>query len=347
VRLRCAALALICACDAVPAGDGPRRIVVRDVGEDVIEPTYEELGARAAEHRDAVIALVAAPDAATLDAARATWRAARGPWMVSQAFRFGPVVDRVVDAAIDQSPVDPDAIDAAVAGVEPIDDDFVDLLGANKKGFHAIEYLLFDPDVLVALTAEPRRGELLAALARDLDEHTAELRDAWAPEGEAYVERFVDVGAADATFPTIKEAIDGLVNEAVFLSEQVTDSKLGKPLGLDTGGAPRPELEESGCSDNSLDDIAGNLRGLRHVWEALRPLIAERSPSAALRIDAELDAADAAIAAVPRPFAQALLDEAPEALAAWEAVRELRLSLATDVVSLLGATLSFNDNDGD
>jgi predicted lipoprotein len=336
-----AVLLLFAACDAVPAGDGPRRIVVREIGEEVIAPTYADFAVRAAAHRDAVTELASVPDAATLDAAQESWRAARAPWMESQAFRFGPVIDRVLDAAIDQTPIDPADVDALLVDTAPVDDAYVDALGANKKGFHALEYLLFDPTggdaaVLDAMAAQPRRAQLARALAVDLAQRADELDVAWSPDGEDYVDHFADVGADGATFPTIKAAVDGLVNECVFLSERITDTKLG-----------RPELEESRPSDNSLDDILSNLEGLRRIWEHLRPLIAERSPVIAAQIDGEFDAAVAAVIAVPRPFAQAAADGAPEVEAAWQAVRELRLSFATEVVALLGATLSFNDNDGD
>jgi putative iron-regulated protein len=360
VRLLAVLAIVLGSCQALPLGDGPRRLVVRAIGDEVIVPAHRELADRAAALSVAIRALTDAPDQARLDDAQAAWRAAREPWMEGQAFRIGPVKDRVLDAAIDQFPVDPVKIEAEIAGTMPIDAGFIASLGANKKGFHGLEYLLFDPTfgdaaVLAALEASPRRAVFLAALAVDLAVRATELRDAWTPEGQAYVETFADVGSAGGTFATIKQAIDGLVNESVFLSENITDAKLGKPLGLEAG-TPAPELAESGPSDNSLADIAGNLRGLRNVWlgtrdgssgTGLRSLIAGRSPSLAVRVDTELAAAQAAVAAVPRPFATAVTGNAPEALAAWTAVRELRMSIAVEVVAVLGSTLSFNDNDGD
>jgi len=352
-RVGLAAIAVLASltgsCTAIPAGDGPRRVVVRELGEQVIVPTYEELAVRAGALHTAVGALVEAPDATRLAEAQAAWRAAREPWMESQAFRIGPVKDQILDAAIDQWPVEAADLAEELARVEPIDAAYVDALGANRKGFHALEHLLFAADAATTLAGEPRRRDYVRELAADLDQRCAGLRDAWLDGG--YLVRFVDVGSDDAAYATIKAAIDGVVNESVFLSEQITDAKLGKPLGHDAGGVPQPALQESGASDNSLADMTSNLRGLRHVWEGagsgLRSLIAARSPSTAVRIDGELDAADAAVAAVPRPYATALVESGAQVEAAWAAVRELRLSIAIDVVAILGATLSFNDNDGD
>jgi len=309
-------LLVLGACDVVPYGDGPRRAAVHDVAEQVILPTQEEIEATAA----------ALDEADTLDELRAAWRDARDPWMESEAFRIGPVKDQLIDSSIDQWPIDAVEIDAVLAGIEPIDEDAIDALGASKKGFHALEYLIFGADDL----ADPRRAAYAAELAADLAEHATTLRAAWTG---GYFDAFVDVGAEGAAFETIKEAVDALINQAVFLTELIVDGKLVAPI-------------EIAGSDAAIDDVAANLRGLRRIWEVgLRGLVDARSPGAALRLDAELDAADAAIAAVPRPFAGAL--DGPEAAAALAAVREVRLSFTVDVVAILGATLSFNDNDGD
>jgi predicted lipoprotein len=333
------------------------------VTHDVILPDHVELATGAAALADAIDALVEAPDQARLDAAQAAWRAARAPWMRSLVFRVGPVKDDLYESKLDQWPVDPEAIAAEIAGAEALTPAHLASLGANKRGLHTIELLMFDPvggdaAVLATLTATPRTGEYLAAAAELVATDAARLRDAWAPDDGGFVDRVIDLGGA-SPFETIKESTDALVNESVFLAELVADAKLGKPMGVPTGGDPRVELVQSLPSDGAVDDMLDNVRGVRAAWDGrpasiddgppvgLGALDARRSTAIAARVERELDAAEAALAAIPRPFADALLAEAPEVEAAWNAVRELRLTLATEVIAALGATLSFNDNDGD
>ena len=337
---------LFLACERVPLGDGPRKAAIRAVADDVIVPTYEELSLKARALADAADAFRAGPGDTALAAAQSAWRAARVPWMQGEAFLFGPVKDDFLDAAIDQT-IDTARIEDIIAGDAELTPSYVASLGANRKGFHAVEYLLFG-DVSTA-----RRRDLAAALAADIAVRCDALLAAWREQG--YATRFVEIGRPGAAFSDVKAALDTVVNENVFLIEVIQDTKLGRPMGK-TSGTPDPALAESLPSDNSLDDIASNLTGLEHVWRGTRDgaaetgvgaVVARTRPALDVRVVAEIAAAKSAIAAVPRPFADALVARAPELDAAYEAIRTLRHTLAADVVAALGATLSFNPNDGD
>lgn len=352
-----AALAIV-AC-TVSLGDGERRITARELTTDVIVPTLDDVVARAGEMTTAIEQLVELRTAPTLDAAQAAWRAARAPWKEADAFGFGPAKDLSFAVAIDQ-PVDTTRIDVELTGTAPVTDGYIDTLGANRKGFHAIEYLMFrgddDAAVLAALSTGPiavRRRELLVAYAHNLERKARELRDAWAGN---YAVLLAEPGSTNPSYPTIKSSIDALVNESTFLSEVVADTWLGKPMGTATGGVPQPDLEESGPSDNSIADMSGALRGIRNIYLGSRSgvpgkgigrLVAARSPSTDRDVQAALAAAIAAVEAIPRPYRSALVDGRPELTTAHAQVKELKTILGTEVIGVLGATLKFNDNDGD
>lgn len=366
-------LALATTCTPVPLGDGPRRQTVRALATDVVRPALADVAARTAELAASVRALAAAPDQATLDAAQAAWRAARAPWKECEAFAFGPAADARLAVAIDQFPVEPAKLEAEIAGTAVLTADHVETIGADRKGFHAIEHLAFgagdDAAVLASLTTDAsaaRRRDLLVALAENLERKTRELERAWSPDGGGYAELVATPGASNATYPTIKAVIDAFVNESVFLTELVADARIGKPFGLATGGTPQPTLEESGPSDNSLADMASSLRGIRAIYAGARgdadddggpgdnpsaggigALVAARSPATDREVYERLADAIAAIEAVPRPFRTAVLDHPAQVQAAYDAVKELKRLLGTEVLGVLGATLKFNDNDGD
>ncbi|MGE0868556.1 MAG: imelysin family protein [Kofleriaceae bacterium] len=361
--IRAAAIAVLVlelSCSPVPLGDGERRIVARDLVSDVVEPTLDAVADRAATLGAATETLAAAPSQTTLDTAQAAWRDARDPWKQSEAFGFGPAMQMRLGVAIDQSPIDAPKIDEELAGTAVISDAYVATLGANRKGFHALEYLMFDGDddaaVLAALTTDPlaeRRKAYLVAIAHDLAHNAAVLRDAWET---GYTLQFTDPGSDNPEYPTIKSVIDTLTNESVFLAELIANAKIGKPSGTATGGVPAPQLEESGPSDNSLADMASNLRGIRAIYtgsldgtgtRGIGQLVKQSSPVTDRAVREAIAAAIAAVEAIPRPYRMSLIEQRPEIAAAHDAVKELKRLLGTEVIAVLGATLKFNDNDGD
>jgi putative iron-regulated protein len=360
------ALVLLGACGPSPLPDGERRQALGVIGRDVAVPTLVQLSERVDELEAASVALASEPTEANLEAARDAWREARDPWTRNLIFGFGPVTDDRLDAAIDQ-PVDVNRIQEVLDGDAAIDLSAVVALGANKKGFHTLEFLLFvDPEGTTALTSlaaddvpGDRRRDYVSGVAGALAESVHALEDAWSPpdrSSQGYIDRLTRPGAKDSAFDSVQSALDAIVNQTVFLAELVTNARLGKPLGNESGGEPRPELEESPWADASVSDMQGALTGIRNAYfgtltgkpgRGLSALVAARSPGADRRVQSSLNDALEKVSAIPRPYRIAVTEERDAVQAAYEAVRALRRNLATEVVGVLGATLKFNDNDGD
>ena len=348
------ALAVLNTCSIVPLGDGDRRITARELGAEVAVPTLDELSARLTALRQACETFATKVTLQSLRDAQAAWRAARVPWKQADAFGFGPATDLRLTAAMDQ-PVEFSKVEEEVSGTGVISEDAVTDLGANRKGFHALEYLLFGPNQaaqLAMFTAEPRRRSLALAYAQNLESRGKELRAAWTGEQDL----LAHPGAANETYVTVADSLDAFVNESVFLAELAADARLGKPSGTATGGVPQLDLVESRPSDNSLADLTNTLRGIRNVYfgsldgtpgQGIGKLILAASPSTDREVRELLAASLAAVAAIPSPYEAALEAHAPEIEVALTQLKELKTILATEVVGVLGATLKFNDNDGD
>lgn len=352
------AVIAIAACTlTLSLGDGPRRRVAGELVAEVIMPTYDDVVAKTEALAAAAHAFGDTPAQDTLDALREAWRAARRPWKETDAFRFGPMALQSLGVAMDQT-VDTTKIEAELAGTQPIDAAYFATLGANKKGFHAIEYLVFDGEgigdaAVLASLADARRLAFVVAAADDIVVNARALRDAWAELGMIVADPGSDRGS---DYDTIKESVDDIVNETWFQAEAVADNRIGAPFGTKTGGVPHPEAQESGPSDNSVDDMLGVLRGIRNVYFGSRDgtpgkgiggLVAAQSPRTDRDVRAALADAEAKLLAIPRPFRDAVLAQDPRVLEARDAMLEVKHIINTEVVSLLGATLKFNDNDGD
>ncbi|MES1188720.1 MAG: imelysin family protein [Myxococcales bacterium] len=356
-------LCLLLGCAPVALPDGERRVALGGATEQVILPTYAELRARTADLASLLDELERTPAAADLEAIRQAYLDVRSPLEEAQAFGFGPAADLHSAAALDQTPIDTAKIDAELSADVELTPDHLRSLGANKRGLHAVEYLLFpadDAELKAALLADDVGGERRRRFASVAGQLVAESADqlwrAWAPESGDFARRFSEPGAADSVSPNVQSGLDTLLNEAVVLSEVVANVKLGKPLGIVTGGSIDPAAQESERAGASVSDMLGNLRGIRNVYlgaregaatPSLATLVHAKSPGADLHAQAALADAEAALLAVPEPFSQALADSPETVQAAYEAMKSLKRVFATEVLSSLGASLKFSDNDGD
>jgi len=347
-------------CEA--ARDYDAKPVLDDVVHIVILPTLSDASARAAELDAAAEAVSSDPTAESLGAAQDAWRSARAPWRSSDAFAFGPVETDGLGAAIDWWPAKPDTIEEKIAAGGAIDAAYIESLGTSAKGFMALEYLLFDSTngddaVLASLTGDPAaaRRAYVAAVAESLAGKVGTLHAAWAEDQGNYAQELLLAGDGSKVFVSQKSAVDELVNQMVFQADNVLN-KIGKPAGKSNGGVPVPDAEESPRSDNSLADMLATLDGIQSVYDGARgdkdgmgvsDLVRARNADVDDRVHDAFADARAKIEAIPPPFRAAVTDHVAEVDAAYEAARTLKRTLATEVVSVLGSTLRFNDADGD
>ncbi|RYZ07720.1 MAG: hypothetical protein EOO73_10315 [Myxococcales bacterium] len=357
------ALLLLLGCSPVSISDGERRVALGQTTEQVILPTYAELRDRSAELAALLEELAAAPAEGDLSAIRAAYLDVRSPLEEAEAFAFGPAADSSATAALDQFPIDPAKIDAALSSDAELSVKYLRSLGANKRGLHGIEYLLFpaeDSELEGALLSpEPsgeRRRQYAASAARIVAEEAEELHDAWAPEGGDYAGKFSRPGAEESVSSNVQAGLDTLLNETVVLTEAIANLKLGKPLGVTTGGTIDPAAQESERASASLSDMLANLRGIRNVYlgtrdgsvgTSLSSLVHAKSASVDVRVRTAIEEAEAAVRAVPEPFTTALERHPAAVQAAYDAAKALKRVLATEVLGTLGASLKFSDNDGD
>jgi predicted lipoprotein len=354
---------LVLGCAPVPLPDGERRVALKATTEQVILPTYAELSARASELSSLLDELASSPADTDVAALRQAYLDVRTPLEEAEAFGFGPAAELHSPAAIDQSPVDTTKLDAELASDSELTPEHLRTLGANKRGLHAIEYLLFpeaDATLEAALLADDaagaRRRQFLSAAGNIVSANVDDLVSAWDPENGDYAGHFSEPGGPDSVSPGVQAGLDTLLNESVVLSEVVANAKLGKPLGNTTGGNVDPSLQESERAGASLSDIISNLRGMRNVYlgsrdgsqaASLSSLVHAKSPATDLHARAALDAAETAVRAIPEPFTSALTESPETVTAAYDSSKTLKRVLATEVLGSLGASLKFSDNDGD
>ena len=117
-----------------PAAVSDRDVLV-SVTDEVIVPAYRAVARDMAQLDEDAGALCNAPNQARLDAARQSWRAARGSWGKSKAMAMGPVMERRSTRLLDWSPTDAEGMERLLAqGRRVTVVEVRDVLASNLSG---------------------------------------------------------------------------------------------------------------------------------------------------------------------------------------------------------------------
>lgn len=288
-----------------PATDKQEEIlkpIVEDYVNLTVVPTYEALAdatIRLAELCDAMCE--AGPSGLTtaqIKAAGDQWIAARKYWELSEAWLYGPADIYSIDPHIDTWPLDKTAMNAMLnnpAQMALISDresaaNFVNNLGQGLLGFHAIEYMLFEPANTTTDTTSPRpasrftQNELyyLAAVADDLRNCCVRLEASWTDESKLstakrellenaemsydinYGSYMKQAGQAGSIYRSYAAAIQEILVGAQDIADEVGNQKIGNPIG--SGTEADPDYIESPYALNSITDFTDNIRSVRNAY---------------------------------------------------------------------------------
>lgn len=258
----------------------------RDTYARVVLASYKDSLTLARQLDDAIEALVSDPSQDTLDAARTAWKAAREPYLQTEAYRF-------YDGPIDNAEDGPEGL----LNAWPLDENYIDytedepeagiindtsqelskdaLAGLNEQGgekniatgYHAIEFLLWGQDhsddgpgnrpFTDYTTAEnaDRRGEYLNLVSDLLVENLEQLVDAWSEDEDNYRAEWDELSGSEA----LRRILTGILTLSGF--------ETGGER-IDTALESGDQEDEHSCfSDNTHRDMIQDIQGVKNVWD--------------------------------------------------------------------------------
>ena len=277
--------------------------------------------------------------------------ASRASWSFSEAMWVGPVMERRSRAVIDWD-IDAEQIEARIADTSfaLTADNLATRVGADERGLSAVEYVVGSPsapEAAIAKLANPRYCEYLAAATQVVVAEAELLVSDWTTsfeDGPPYRTVFNDPDGS---------GVDDIVNGSFNLLRKTSDMELRPAANGDL------DAVKEGPLGLGVADIADHLEGIRAVLigsGASQGSTQEAGPmglSGLLgdditdRLAARLDAADAAVSAITPPLRTAAAENPNTLNEAYEALKELQMTISTEVVSKLGVALGFSDTDGD
>jgi predicted lipoprotein len=335
------------------AGSFDRVALLERYRSDLIAPAYDRL----AEHTDALQRatdrLATDPTPERLADARTALRQARLAWQDASLFDFGPAEGVALRSGLNTYPADTTRIRANIASGSYALGSIADRAAG---GFPALDVLLHsgsDADVLAALQSDPDRRAYLRDNAAFVASAVRAVAEAWRGD---YGDTFSDASNAGVD---VGSSLGMLVNAYVRYYERVTrDGKIGIPAGVRSAGVARPGLVEAPYAGYSAQLAAANLRAAQRLFGGtaldgdegvgLNDYLAALGASdLAGEIERAFAEAIAAVEALPDPLDKTIADDPAPAVAAFREMQDVVVLLKADMTSVLGITVTFQDNDGD
>jgi len=320
----------------------------------VILPSLAALQSRTQELGMALTEYCENPSPERLTTAQQSWLLARETYKLTAAFQVGPLEDFVTQ--VDFWPVRELEVENAVRSA-PANSDrtYLDTLGVAARGFAPLEYLLFGAPA--ELSVDPnalRRCSYAKALAADIAERALFAYDAWTLGG--FAQELAQANASGSQITSTQAGVDLLLNATTAALVDLTDKALARPLGEKSGGVIQPLDCESRYSGTSSQDYLAALHSVRRLWigalegeqgRGLTLLVRRHNIPADERVRSALDEIAAFVERLDGDICGAIVTDAPAVARALEAARRLRQLVTTEVVQVMGGTLTFSDNDGD
>ena len=249
--------------DVATATDYSKEITA--IANNVIIKTYKELNEKSAVLETAVNDFTIG-DSDKLEAIKTAWKEARIPWESSEGFMFGPADTEGIDPAVDSWPVNVTDIGAILNSGNPITSTVLNANDGNARGFHTIEYFIWGVDGNKPATDLTTRDvEYLKAATKDFKSKIQKLYDAWIPNGDNYVDNFINAGKSGKVYTSHVVALTQFVDGIIDIADEVGTGKIEGSLNSKKGG-PDPEEEESRFSHNSKVDFANNIRSIQNIY---------------------------------------------------------------------------------
>ena len=319
--------------------------IIESYVDDVVVGTYADLKDKATALKEAVEDVENGTQN-DLDVAKNSWIESRIPWEQSEAWLFGPVDSAGYDPALDSWPVNRTDLDGVLASADDLTEEYISQLDPTLKGFHTVEYLLYEFSA-DQLNANSRRIDYLIGTAKDIESTAMALHASWTEGQEPYGEVMKSAGdEGNTVFPSQLSALEQMIEGMSIILVEVGTGKIADPFDQrDT------ELVESQFSFNSRADFANDIVGVLNVYmgcrasienrtcdgDGLKDLVAQADTDLADRVEREINAAIDAILNISQPFRDAILDpdQSDQIKDAQEAIAAVDTTLKGSVLPLI------------
>jgi predicted lipoprotein len=281
-----------------------------------------------------------------LDTLKAQWKRAYIRFQYVKMFDFGPGMTHNLAMSLGTFPTDTLSIESNIkAGTYNLSN----ISNYDAIGFPALDYLLFSSNAFGNITAETNRKTYV----RDLIQKMKTEIDQTVSEWKTYREAFVDGSSNSSTSP-----FSLFVNNYIRDYEILKWTKLGYPLGANTGNIKNPAYLEARKSGIGKDLLRANILALQQIYlgkgsngkdgKSMHDyLLALGKTTTSNTIVTNWGIFLNDIDALPNNLEIALNTDTQKMIDLYNAIHYNTITLKTDMVSAFGILITYSDNDGD
>ena len=329
-----------------------RQEIALHVTDDLILPAYQELSNKTELLQNAAIAFGEDSGQTNLDNLRNAHQASWTCWQKTSLYYFGPTVNNGLRAGLNIFPADPDKIEANIANGNY---QLGSLDNQDAEGLPALDYLLNGTDELAPLADfTEERLTYITALATAINDQVVITEDDW----NNGVFRTTFTGT-DATGTDVGSAL-GLIVNGIDLHFQrfVRDGKVAIPAGLRSAGVTRPQSVEARYGKYSTELLKTSLQAYQDYFNGVSqtgnngPSLLEYlrqidQVALANQIDNHFTILLDKVDQLDPSIAQQIETDNEELIEVFLSMQDLVAIFKSDMASVIGISITNQDNDGD
>ena len=355
---------LVVSCDSsddgpggsIPAPEFDQFEMLTNYADNLIIPAYSDLQMNADLMKTAVSDFEAEPNLANLEVMQTNLKSLRISWQHANFYQFGPAETNTLRAILNTYPTDTDKI---MQNIESGSYTLGSLDNIAAGGLPALDYLINGmgdtPEQIVeAFTSDPMAIARMTYLVDNVsfvENSISNVANAWDPAGGDYRGTFLSPLNSGTG---IGSSVGLLVNAMILHYERfMRDGKIGIPAGVRSAGVPRPTATEAFYGGYSAELAEINIAAFRNLYNGANGsgfddyLIFAGANVLDDDIDTELEEAISDASKLTDPLSQNIEDDNDRVIQVFTSLQEALVLIKVDMTSILGITITFQDNDGD
>ncbi len=329
--------------------DFDRKAMLTNWADNIVLPAFENFNSEVSTLSAKISAYTSNDGTVDLEGVRQQFKITYLAFQNVKPFEMGPSEDVSFRASLNTYPAD------TVKIVNNITAKNYNLSAASQldaRGFPAMDYLLFGNNLNIEGSADTKA--YLTALMQDIQSLTSSVSQNW----KTHRNDFINASGTD-----IGSSLGQMVNAINKDYEIIKNAKIGFPAGKKTLGKPYPHTCEAYYGGFSLELAEANIQAIYNFYRGTYFNESQKGLSLSdylialdakhnditldVAIDNQFKAALAALALVPNPFSNSVVNETSKVDAAYLEIQRNVVLLKTDMPSAMGVLITYQDNDGD
>ena len=336
-----------------------RGMIASNLANNLIIPAYENLSLEVDDLVAKVEVFNANPTEENLLAAQDAVKNSRLAWQSAAIYMFGPAEEIALRKSLNTYPTDANQIEA---NIETGDYILSSLANQAAVGFQAIAYLVHaetSEKVIEQFTSMPQansRKQYLLDLVSDIQTRVNSALDGWNNEGGNYLTNFTEEAALGID---VGSSLSIIVNSIDLHFQRFTrDGKVAIPAGVRSAGVPRPKAVEAFYGGYSVELLQASILAYEQLFlgigvsdvdgESLYDyLVAIDAKDLGDDIVSQFAATQNAVSQLVDPLGTQIETDLESLTTVFLEMQKLVVFFKSDMASLMGISITNQDNDGD